>query len=273
VQIKSYTGISYTLGYDLVVVATRNVGTGSTTNNKIYGLNGNTGATVWTAATGNLDIVNATPAIDYTNNVVWVTSRSNGNAQASVWKINSLTGALLSSFKLNDIDQAPTLNTDGLVVYVLANSGTVTAIRTDLANCTTSFTSALSTTPVGFPLPYPTAAKNEDVYFSASNSVRKMHFAYGATCTGTFTESPGGWTNPAITAPSALIYTLPPLSLFLYVGSSDGHLYKINPTTGANTANRLINTGATIGDPSFDNVLQTFYVGDSTGHIFSFSSF
>jgi outer membrane protein assembly factor BamB len=254
-------------------VATRNVGTGSTTNNKIYGLNGNTGATVWTAATGNLDIVNATPTIDYANNVVWVTSRSNGNAQASVWKINSLTGALLSSFKLNDIDQAPTLNSDGRVVYVMANSGTVTAVRTDLANCTTSFTSALSTTPVGFPLPYPTASFNEDLYFSASNSVRKLHFLYSATCTGTFTESPGGWTNPTITAPSALIYTLPPLTLFLYVGSSDGHLYKINPTTGANTANRLINTGATIGDPSFDNVLQTFYVGDSTGHIFSFSSF
>jgi len=234
-------------------------------------LNGNTGATVWTANTGNLDIVNATPTIDYTNNMVWVTSRSNGNAQASVWKISSLTGTVSSSFKLNDIDQAPTLNTDGLVVYVLANSGTVTAIRTDLANCTTSFTSALSTVPVGFAVPYFTATDNEDVYFSASNSVRKLHFAYGATCTGTFTESPGGWTNPAITLPSALIYTVQPL--FLYVGSSDGHLYKINPTTGANTANRLINTAATIGDPSFDTVLQTFYVGDSTGHIFSFSAF
>jgi hypothetical protein len=33
--------------------------------NKIYGLNGNTGATVWTANTGNLDMVNSTPMVDY----------------------------------------------------------------------------------------------------------------------------------------------------------------------------------------------------------------
>jgi len=50
-------------------------------------------------------------------------------------------------------------------------------------------------------------------------------------------------------------------------------LYKINPTTGVSAANRLINAGATIGDPSFDTVIQKFYVGDSTGHIFSFNLF
>jgi outer membrane protein assembly factor BamB len=69
------------------------------------------------------------------------------------------------------------------------------------------------------------------------------------------------------------MFTSAPQPEFLYVGSSDGHLYKIDPTTGALAANRLINAGATIGDPSFDTVLQKFYIGDSTGHIFSFDLF
>jgi hypothetical protein len=69
------------------------------------------------------------------------------------------------------------------------------------------------------------------------------------------------------------MFTSAPQPEFLYAGSSDGHLYKINPTTGANVGNLLINTGATIGDPSFDTILQKFYLGDSTGHIFSFDIF
>jgi outer membrane protein assembly factor BamB len=59
----------------------------------------------------------------------------------------------------------------------------------------------------------------------------------------------------------------------MYVSSSDGHLYKINPTTGANVLNRVVNLGATIGDPSFDTVLQKFYVGDTSGRIYSFDIF
>jgi outer membrane protein assembly factor BamB len=69
------------------------------------------------------------------------------------------------------------------------------------------------------------------------------------------------------------MFTSSPQAEFMYVGSSDGHLYKINPTTGANAANRTINSGATIGDPSFDTFTQKFYVGDSTGRVYSFDLF
>ena len=274
VQVKSFSQASFLLGFDLVIVATRNVGAGSTTNNKIYGLNGNTGATVWTANTGNLDIVNATPVLDYVNSTVWVTSRSNGNSQSSVWKIDTNTGSVLASFNLNDIDQPPSLNDDGRIIYVLTNNSQLIAVRTDLASCSTAQNISGAPTPVGFAIPYSTAAFNDDVYFSTTTNVRKYHFAYGAACGGgVFTNAPGGWVNPAIANPSSLIFTPPPLALFLYVGSSDGHLYKINPTTGANTANRTINAGATIGDPSFDTVTLKFYVGDSTGRVYSFDSF
>ena len=37
--------------------------------------------------------------------------------------------------------------------------------------------------------------------------------------------------------------------------------------------NRVINLAAIIGDPSFDTVLQKFYVGDTSGRIYSFDIF
>jgi len=139
VQVKSFAGASYTPAFDTVIVATRNVGAGSTTNNRVLGLNGNTSATVWTFASGNMDTVNATPYIDYVNNFVWVTSRSNGGvAQPSVWKITTIgRGAVAASatFNLNNIDQAPTQNFDGRVIYVTTNGGQLYAVRTDINNC------------------------------------------------------------------------------------------------------------------------------------------
>ena len=275
VQVKSFSGVGYLNAFDLVIVATRNVGAGSTTNNRVFGLNGNTGATVWTFNPGNMDIVNATPYIDYVNNMAWVASRSIGGiGQPSLWQTNTNTGSLSASFNLNDIDQAPTQNFDGRVIYVTTNGALLYAVRTDINNCAQG-SAALGVTPLGFPIPMQTAALNDDVFFSTSTGVSKIHVIYplAACAPVTFTVSPGGWVNPAITNPSSLMFTSPPQAEFMYVASSDGHLYKINPITGANAANRLINAGATIGDPSFDTVIQKFYVGDSTGHIFSFDLF
>ncbi|HXN25435.1 MAG TPA: DUF2341 domain-containing protein [Candidatus Dormibacteraeota bacterium] len=274
IQVKSFSNAGFTLGFDLVIVGTRNVG--SATNNKIVGLNGNTGTIVWTANTPNLDFISSTPLIDYTNNAIWVTSRSNGGTQPSLWEINSNTGTVLASFNLGDVDQSPTMSFNGNVLYVLENNSptgsVIDAIRTDLANCRVAFNLG-NIIPVGFPIPINTSATDDDIYFSSTTNVRKVHFTHGAACGGTFTNSPGGWTNPAIAAPSAPTFTPVPLPLFLYVGSSDGHLYKINPVTGANMANRLVNAGAIIGEPTFDGVNLKFYVGDSSGRVYSFDLF
>lgn len=277
VQVKSYAKATYTNAFDLVIVATRNAG--STINNEVFGINGDTGAIVWTFKPGNMDIVNGTPYIDYINNFVWVASRSAGGvAQPSLWKINTLSSGTVttptSSFKLGDTDQPPTQNFDGKVIYVTTNGGLLYVVRTDINNCSNG-TAALGVTPVGFPVPIETAANNDDVFFATTTNVRKIHVAYNAaTCAApTFTTAPVGWTSPTITNPSSLIFTSPPETEFMYVSSSDGHLYKINPTTGANTANRVVNLSATIGDPSFDTVLQKFYVGDTAGRVYSFDIF
>jgi hypothetical protein len=276
VQVKSFANAGYTNAFDLVIVATRNAA--STTNNEVFGLNGNTGAIVWTFNPGNMDIVNATPYVDYVNNMVWVASRSaGGTAQPSLWKISTTGSGNVGSaatFSLNDIDQSPTQNSDGRVIYVTANNGRLWVVRTDINNCSTQ-SASLGVTPVGFPVPIETAVVNDDVFFATTVGVSKVHVAYTvATCAPvTFTVSPGGWANPAVAGPSSLMFTSQPQAEFMYVGSSDGHLYKINPTTGANVANRLINGSGIIGDPSFDTVIQKFYVGDSTGRVYSFDLF
>jgi Disaggregatase related repeat len=275
VQVKSFANAGYTNAFDLVIVATRN--TGSTTNNEVFGLNGNTGATVWTFNPGNMDIVNATPYIDYVNNFVWIASRSNGNTQPSLWKISTnSSGAAVAAatFNLNDVDQAPTQNFDGKVIYVTANNQRLWVARTDINNCSAR-SANLGVVPVGFPVPIETATSNDDVFFATTTGVSKVHVAYNAaTCAApTFTVSPGGWANPVITNPSSLIFTSAPQPESMYVASSDGHLYKINPASGLNMGNRVVNLSATIGDPSFDTVIQKFYVGDTSGRIYSFDLF
>ncbi|MFQ5776804.1 MAG: DNRLRE domain-containing protein [Terriglobia bacterium] len=277
VQADAFSNASFTPSCapcDLVIVGTRNTGLGSSTNNSVVALNGNTGAVVWTFTPGNLDIINSTPLVDFTNNVVWVSSRAgSGGTQPSLWKLNSVTGALIESFNLGDIDGSPTLNADGQQVYVVVNSGSLVAARTSIPACT--FTTNPGTgAGVGFPLPISAGANADDIFFSTATTVNKVNFAYGAaTCTGTFTTPATGWTNPAIATPSAPIFTPLPLTLFLYVGSSDGRLHKIDPTTGADLATRDVNLSATVGSPSFDVVLSRLYVGDTSGRIYAFDLF
>ena len=258
-----------------MIVGTRNTGGGSSSNNSVVALNGATGAVVWTFAPGNMDIINSTPLVDLTNNVVWVTSQTKFG-QPNLWKLDSNTGSLLESFVLVgdiDIDGSPTLNSDGKQVYVVTNAGDLVAVRTDIPSCT--FTSSPGTgAGVGFPIPIAAGANADDIFFSTATTVNKVNFTYGAaTCTGTFTTPATGWTNPTLSAPSAPIFTPPPLTLFFYVGDGNGRLNKIDPSSGAILVTRDVNLSATVGDPSLDLVLNKLYVGDTSGRIYSFDLF
>src|SRR3989475_12310620 len=76
---------------DLIFAGTSNVSGDANykIDNKVYALDGNTGATVWTFAPSSpgMDIISSTPYVDYANSAVWVTSRSNTNSQPTVWKL------------------------------------------------------------------------------------------------------------------------------------------------------------------------------------------
>src|SRR5438132_11803690 len=96
---------------------------------------------MWTYTGTAMDIISSTPYVDFTNNTVWVTSRSAGvAAQASVWKLNVANGTLLFSWNnatLGEsdttpsagIDSSPVPNADGAFVYVGTNAGNLKAIK------------------------------------------------------------------------------------------------------------------------------------------------
>jgi outer membrane protein assembly factor BamB len=280
VQVDAFSNASYPHAFDLVIVGTRNLGDNS--NNKIYGLNGSTGSVVWTFNPGSLDIINSTPMIDYSRNEAWVTSRNGaGGTQASLWKLDTTRTsdppAPLASYNLGNIDQSPTLNFDRKQVYVVANSGSLVAVRTDIAACTFSANPSTGA-GVGFPIPINIGASNDDIYYSTATTVNNLNFTYGAaSCSGTFTTPATGWVNPSISNPStpilAPITSLPPTGFFIYVSSSDGKIHKIDPSNGTDLAQIPVVASGTVGDPSFDTGSSKLYVGATDGRIYAFDLF
>jgi outer membrane protein assembly factor BamB len=271
-QLKNYAGGSFTPTTDLLFVGTREL---SPLLNKVYGLNGSTGAIVWTFSPGNMDAVNSSPAVDYANNVIWVSTLSNGGLQPSLWKIDSLTGAGISNFSLGDISGSPTLNLFDTVVYVVTDSGDLAAVRNDIPTCANTFVSG-ATSGTGFPIPVASGSTNDAIFFTATTAgagtIRKASFTYGPACGGETFVATGGFTPPSgIGTISTPIWN--PLTGFIYVGSSDGNLYKISPADGSIGGTRIVNAGFTIGDPSVDVFLGRLIVGDTQGRIYSFAVF
>ena len=146
---------------DVVFIGTRD--TVNHTTNSVYALNGGTsnvtstgggncrtngtsvapGDYLWkfTGAGSNpsMDYISSTPYIDYTANVLWVTSRAQaGTSQPSLWKFNvtngmlanGLTncgsGATTSCWSLGDIDNSPSPSFDGTWMYVTTAMATAT---------------------------------------------------------------------------------------------------------------------------------------------------
>jgi hypothetical protein len=224
-----------------------------------------------------VDFINSTGAIDYSANAIWYTSRSNSGTQNSLWKLSTNDGSVLASFMLGDIDGSPTINTDGKLVYAVTNSGSLAAVRTDIAACSTTLAAA-SGTGVGFPIPIIGGSGIDDVYFSTTSNLNKFHVTYNPSAVACGTESltdlnGSSWTNTAISNPSTPIVDLNSGSKPFYVGDSTGRIRKIDSATGLITASRDVNLGATVGDPSIDLFLSRLLVGDSTGRIYAFDVF
>jgi outer membrane protein assembly factor BamB len=275
VLLKGVAGVGYTLAQDLVVVGMHDSGT--TTANEIAGINANTGATVWSVVGGtssavscggvcNLDIISSTPAVDYVNNAIWVTSRNANSIAATanrpdLWKIDPSTGSILSTVNLGgNIDSAPSLPFLGDFVFVGANSGTLYAINPTTLATVASFTPAPVNGAIkGFPVVLG-AALPYTIIFSTNGNVNAVSFN-GATFTSL-------WKTP-ITAPSTPI-SAPGLTT-VYVSSSDGKIHELDLITGADSKQRIVDTGATVGDPSLDVVLKRIIVGSTDGRVYAFT--
>ena len=117
---------------DLVFAASRNSDTAS---NEVVALRAATGSVCWTfkpstsGSPSNMDMIVGMPWVDYTRNRVYVVSRAGtSGTQSSLWVINSLTGALVTSFALGHIEASPTMSVDGKTLYVVNTSGNLYAV-------------------------------------------------------------------------------------------------------------------------------------------------
>jgi len=287
VQVWSYSDASYkaSRSTDLVVVGTRNLS--DTTANKIYGLDGNDGTIVWTFAPGNLDIINSTPWINYADNTLWVTSRSNSNTQPSIWKLNTVStgtftapvASITLSTTYKDIDTSPTLNEGAAAatfLYAVTAGNDLVAVRLLDNAVSTINVSGTAGGGAGFPIPIVdgTTLNWDDIYFTlsgGSGGVYKRRFdrlnnTFGGAC-----SSPNCW-DRTLAGASTPIFT-PGGSLAIYVGATDGLIHKLNPASGLDLDTRMVNAAATTGDPSFDVVANRIYIGASDGRIYSFDKF
>ncbi len=237
-------------GEDYVFVGTYNPA--SATTNKLYALytttdNGKTvGAVAWSAPSDSMDVVESTPAVDWSNDRVYITSKSNSGAQKSLWAINTADGSVAWSQSLGDITSSAVVV--GGNVYVGSDSGTL--YKYDLGG-NEKWTFPLGSQVQGFP--WVQAGK---IYVStASNGIYKL--------TDGASSASQDWnvSNATIASPS---YPLVVLGLgALYVGSSDGKLYEVAVSNGS-VNSWSYNGGSTVGNPTFDTSKGYIYVGTNS---------
>jgi outer membrane protein assembly factor BamB len=269
VQVKAFSNGSFLQAQDLAVVGTRNAG--DTAGNRIVAMNGNGGGLSWQVI-GNsgtnppMDMISSTPEISYTRNAIYVTSRSaGGNAQPSLWKIDSNTGAVLFTENLGDIDSSPTLTPFEEILFVGNNAGTLFAIDPVLGTTLASFTpSPVDGAIRGFPILLNTAPPFQ-VVFTTSTKVWGVQLSNSAI--PTFSQL---WSTP-IASPSAPI-TLLGLGK-VYVGSNDGKIHELDAVTGADNKQRIANTGQPgfVGDPTLDLLLNQVYVSTTDQRAYGFT--
>jgi PQQ-like domain len=263
IQLKSLS-TGFPFADDLVVVGTR-IGTTKTAN-QVFGLDANTGATLW-ALTGNsggappMDIINSTPEIDYMHSAIWVTSNSNAGTQPSLWKINPANGLVIATASLNDIDGSPVLTAASDVLFVGNKAGTLFAV--DPTTLATKTFAGGDGAIIGFPVVVGSSSPYTVIFSGAT----RVHAVTYTVATGTFAPL---WSTP-INVPSAPIAITGMPNVF--VGSNDGKIHELSLATGTDLKQVTANTGQPgfVGDPSLDLTLSRIYVSTTDQRAYGFA--
>jgi outer membrane protein assembly factor BamB len=261
-QIRTYSNATFKAATtdDLLFAATRNT---STTNNRVYALRASDGAVVWTfnsTGASQMDYVVGTPWIDYTRNRLWVASRAGTlGTQNSLWVINTLDGSLLQSFALGHLQVAPTMSYDDTTIYVGTTTGRLYAID---ANTLTQKWSSFSN-PGSAVVGYVWEDQNTTgrLYFSTANGQVWCLQDNGAGAPPN--ASSPVWKRAVAGASTPLLIDK------LYVGSTDGKVHQIDPTTGVDQTQFTVGDGtSTVSAPSTEDGSQIF-VGTTAGTLYA----
>lgn len=257
------------LGVDLILIGTRN----SSGANDVVGLNAATGAVVWTFDNGGgasaVGMINGGIIVDQANKLAWFASRKlSGGSSNTLWNISfDDTGAaptLMWAADADDIDGTPTSR--GTTVYVGNNAGTVSAWAADpgVASPPALWTFDTSNGPIK-EMVFPDYS-NSRIYFSTTDRVWCL-----VDNTSSASEA---WSTPATGSGSIARPSRPlPYLGTAWIGSSDGHVYKITgitTLTGAPSPVSIGNLGGgAVGAPSIDGVNDLLHAGTEGGLMFA----
>jgi outer membrane protein assembly factor BamB len=234
----------------------------------VFALQASDGATLWTfnatCTGGAADWIVGMPYVDYGRNRLYVTSRAGSDGtQTSLWVIDTLSGALVtppSPLTLGHLEGSPNLSADGNTIWVNSwdgSSGTLYAVNANTLAVKWNLSLGAAGNIKGFVWEdYSTPGR---LYFSNGSDVRCVqdNGASGSTC--------GGWTVSTVAGASTLL-----LLDKIYVGSSDGKLHRINPSTGVeDTTFPAAGTldGTQVGDVSTETSGEVF-VGTAAGKLY-----
>jgi hypothetical protein len=280
IQIRLYSNAAFATAYagtyDVVFATTSNTTGSFTTNNKVIALRSDTGAVVWTfnpcspACTQNVDQIIGQPWVDYARNRLYVTSRAGASGnQRSLWVLNSLNGAVVTSFALGHVSTAPTQSWDGDTLWVGNENGDLYAINLAPATPVLKWTG---------PLALGSAARLkgfvwEDwisgrLLFSTANGTVRCFQDPGAGATPSAASICSGWGSVSTAVAGA---TTGVLLDQLYVGSWNGtvgQVVAIDPATGVAGTPFTVGDGTKqVGDLSTETADEIF-IGTTEGKIF-----
>jgi hypothetical protein len=239
-QVRSWSSPTFQAAYSDNVIFAATLNTSSATNNKVFALKASNGTLAWPTLFNlngtdySVDTIAGQPYVDYVNDRLYVASKAGSSGtQQSLWVIKTVDGeAVLKGQPVSPctactvtgrhFDTSPTLSWDGATLYLGAMDGTLYAINT-------SGLTPQWNLPLGAGANIKTAAFVwEDysipgrLYFTtADGNVRCVqdNGGSGSACAGwTVTNVPGAST--------------PLLLGKLFVGSSNGTVYQIDPATG-----------------------------------------
>ena len=237
-------------------------------------------------ATCFMDIITSTPLIDYTNNIVWVTSHNNGDSGASanlpdVWKLDANSGAVLAAINLgSNIDASPNTLPDGTGVVVGTSSGALFAFDAIATVAGPPTTPKQLATNVGVAdgaiKGFPVMGSNASpftIVVSTNTKVTAYSFpSGGSSFTQLWSTAMGCNPSTPLAVPGLVDAASQPV---IYVGCSDGKLHELLLSTGVDeTASaRIVDTvgGVVVGDPTLDVISSKVIVGATDGRVYAFA--
>ncbi len=260
---------NYPGSYDIVFVATmNNTGTGGFTNNKVFALRSDTGATLWTFSPATLavapcpagcgmDQVLGQPWVDYVRDRLYVASRDgSAGTQNSLWVLDIANyGNLMKVFSGADFTTGPSQSSDGNSLWIGDEAGILHIV--DLTALTKTTNAVASGTAFkGFI--WEDFNVDGRLYFVTTNG--------NVWCLPTPASASTCWKTKPVAA--GTVSQLVPSDTQLWVGGSNGVLYQLSLTTGIVGKTFTVGAGTLALGPVSTETGDELYTAASDGTLY-----